>query len=364
VTTGRLDIQPYIDSATSVSIPLQVFQAESTAKGSKASGGLVIFKAGINVTITLSDGSSSTQMYEFDTGGKGFFASGVTVKDAVGAVANAYDSGLAYTGEATYATISFPGATPAFTLPTPVLVGIISQVTYDGASDRLPIYSQVGGTGALYGDFGASLQPSAIDAGEGNDVSLLTILAQYGSGFIVDVGPFPAGTTGSGQLVLGLTPALRSLFPNVIPMLSSGLPPYVPQGGSGAGVATFAAALLDGTLKVGQNSLTNVPIIFDTGAPHTTFHTAGTMSQQQFTPGPSVNVLLTAGANDFPILQFAAGPIAGQNLVSVQPETPPAGSSTLTYPNGYVNTGITPFFNNPILFDLENGVIGFPAGEA
>lgn len=342
---ARLSISPNdLDPATSIAIPLQVQPI--------ASGG---YKVGIEVALS-SPGSSapgSTLLYELDTGGKGFFASGVTPPpNTYGAVADTYASGNQFTGQAAVMNVSFPGA--SVTQAFPVLIGVITSFTTSQGAAAFPDDDN-----GFYGDFGASLEASQIDTTQQppNDVSLLTVLAQlgptFGNGFIVDVGAYPNGGSGSGRLIVGLTPALRSLFPYTIAMAGAGS--YAPVSNPGAApVPTYQARAITGTLSVGSLSpISGIGILFDTGAPHTTFH-PGTTLTADYAPGNGDTVSLTAGG--VTILSFEEGDVLGVNRVKMAAESPANGA-------GYVNTGLAPFFANPILFDLAEGKIGFPSAQ-
>jgi hypothetical protein len=365
VTSSRFSIpSSAIDSQSSVVIPLQVFPAYNSLEfpqgpPPKTRTKNPIYKAGIQVAVTPSGETAPlTNLYEFDTGGKGFFAGNapmVTPPNPVGAgVANAYTSGISYSGAATYATIAFPDATPPLTLPDEMLVGIITSVAYPGAAaPQLPIFKSVDGSIQLFGDFGMSLAAGTAGVPANNHVPLLSVLAQLASrygGFIVDVGAYPPGNT-PARVILGLTPQLIGYFPNVFPMNTGAT--YQPQDPPPSQanlppVTTFSPQLLTGTLQVGQQSFHDVPIVFDTGAPQTAIHNL-------LPPGTSVSgqVILTVtdGTNSCEVLNFTAGDEPGLNAVSVQGE-PGSGSPA-------INTGLAPFFANPILFDLQNGRIGF-----
>jgi len=347
-----------IDPQSSVVIPLQVFPAynalEYPAPPPKTQTKAPIYKAGINVAVTPSGLSAPfTHLYEFDTGGKGFFAGSVPAvvppNPVGGEIGNTYDSGISYTGSATYATIGFPDATPPLTLPLEVLIGVITGVTYPGAANpSLPIFASVDGSQQLFGDFGMSLAPNT-----SGSVPLLSVLAQLGSrygGFIVDVGAYPPGNT-PARVILGLTPQLVDYFPNLFTMNAGGSyqPPDPPPSQAGLPpITTFSAQLLDGTLQVGPQTFQNVPIVFDTGAPQTAIHN---LLPENASPSGQLTLTVTEGTNSYQVLDFTIGSEPGVNAVSPQGAPGSAGPC--------INTGLAPFFANPILFDLQNGRIGF-----
>ncbi|HYC91361.1 MAG TPA: hypothetical protein VEO54_19225 [Thermoanaerobaculia bacterium] len=362
MTSNRLSIPSSAIPQSSVVIPLQVFPAYNSLESPQGppagkQPAAPIYKVGINVSVTPSGQSAAfTNLYEFDTGGKGFFAGNVPTvvpPNPVGDVDNKYDSGISYDGSATYATIAFPDTTPPLTLPLEMLIGVITSVRYPGATNpQLPVFTSLDGALHLYGDFGMSLAPNTGHSHKHTTVPLLSVLAQLGSqygGFIVDVGGYPPGST-PARVILGIA-QLTSYFPNVFPMTAGGT--YQPQDppASQAGlpaINTFSAQPLTGTLQVGEQTFDDVQIVFDTGAPQTTIHNLLPPN----TPASGQIILtVTHGTNSYEVLNFVASDEPGVNAVKVQGK-PKGGTPT-------INTGLTPFFANPILFDLQNGTIGF-----
>ena len=337
-STGRLIIPPgAIDPQTSITIPLQVIRISEAGA----------YKVGIQVALSTPGSSAAGEpfLYEFDTGGKGFFASAAHVPapaQTLGAVSDTYQSGNQFSGQAAVVNVSFPASSADRSFP--VLIGLIDTFSTKSGPATFPQDDH-----GFYGDFGASLEATPVQST--NAVSLLTVLAQLGepfnSGFIVDVGPYPGGGQGQGQLIVGVTDTLRELFPNALQMRTS--TPYTPAGQTAAPVATYQAALITGTLTVGSaGSAGDIDVVLDTGAPHTTFHPGSTLTAA-FTPRPGDDVTLTS--NGVTILQFQQGNTLGIDKAKVE--------TAATNGAGTVNTGLAPFFANPILFDLETGTIRF-----
>lgn len=379
-----------ITSGASVSIPLEIHQLQN--------GG---YKVGIRLTLTdpATGATASDILYEFDTGGKGFYASIPTEQQqrfpmpakTYGQIYNHYSSGIEYFGQAVMLNVGFSQAPAIGSFP--VLVGFVDQLRHEskehhkhheqeqpragqadagGGKLQFPIFN------LFYGDFGAALQASAITTGQTapakhpeqnesssaqtNEVSLLTVLAQlgqpYGSGFIVDLGPYPAGAQQTGgQLILGLTDQLRTHFPLTVPM--TGQPSYPPPGQAvpSTSVKTYEEAGIAGTLQIGNKSLPNIRIILDTGAPITTLH-PGTVLKPHDRAQPGDQVLVTVETQQgqpVTLIDFTAGDTPSVDKVME------GGKAPETIPGGYVNTGIAAYFDKPIAFDLEQGVIRFPS---
>lgn len=355
---------------TSATIPLQIIALSDSPTPE--------YKVGIEVVLTNPQTGQSTDpiLYEFDTGGEGFFASipgqsagAFTLPPAgLGAVFTDYYSGITYSGQAYALEVSLPGATAfagGLMVPVTVSAGVVTGVIEQlgdwrpGKTASWPIFNH------FYGDFGASLQATVVQATPASDtpsntVPLLSALAQLSlysdtaqnAGFIVDVGAYPGGgKASSGQLIVGLTPQLRALFAVQVPMKAAGT--YQPPAPAPA-VSTFAEVPIAGQLTVtGKAMLPDVGILFDTGAPPITFH-PGPDLPSDYVANTGDNVLLQVRPDQpYDVLNITAGPVPCQTQVNM------ASSPSANDPAGYVNTGLAPFFANPIMFDLANGVIGF-----
>lgn len=364
----------FIVPGVSAAIPLQVIPLTGdAAPGDPASPD---YKIGIEVVLAnpQTGGATDPILYEFDTGGEGFFASvptasagGFTPAASLGQVYTQYFSGITYTGNAQVLRVSLPGAV-AYVAEVPVGVdlsveSVVGQVTElgewrPGKKVKWPIF------GHFYGDFGASLQATTVQTTPATDqpantVSMLSMLLQLpmftaqSAGFIVDVGPYPGGAVSSGRVIVGLTPALRSLFGKTVKMNSAGS--YTPATLSGA-FNTFSEVPIAGQVQVAQQQpQQNVGILFDTGAPPITFH-PGPNLPESYAPQNQQPLVLTAAdeqGGTATLLDIIVGDVPCQTQAGM------AQSPSANDPQGYVNTGLAPFFANPIMFDLANGVIGF-----
>ncbi|MBX3738312.1 MAG: hypothetical protein KF715_16575 [Candidatus Didemnitutus sp.] len=312
------------------------------------------YKLGLLVQATDDQGhASAAQLFEFDTGGQGFWMhpTGSLPKPAIAdcTLQISYTSGISYLAQPVTLRLTFPEATA--TLGTTVTVGVIGKIE----NAQFPIF------GAFYGDFGAALQAFTGDAATPG--SLLTALAQlpspYNNGFIVDVGGYPPGSRSAGsgaqpRVIVGLTDALRACFPQAVPMNAAA--PYAGQSGP---VNTFAETLIQAILTVNGASTPPIGVVFDTGAPQARVHT-GNVVGDQFKPNTGDTVTLV------PVPPAGAAPVPPFAVLDFVVGNPPNGAGSasqgaLNIPAGYINTGLNPFYSFPLMFDLQNGLVRFPA---
>jgi hypothetical protein len=331
------------------------------------------FKLGIVVTLTNPTDASQTtgpQMFEFDTGGSGFWADprGTIPVPPAPAAADVlkikYFSGNEYWAAPTSLDVQLQGTAVSGGEPQTATVSAEATVAlvYQTANP-FPIFN------TFFGDFGCSL--AAFTEAGAETPSLLTILAQlpapYNSGFIVDLGAFPPAVVVEaegvpqyqpGQLIVGLTTDLRALFPIEVPLVKQGT--YTsPQ--TKAVIQTYGEQSVTGSLTVGCNTADGIGFVFDTGAPHTTIHGGKVLTETDYTPAKGDLLELTADTSgsdpvSTPILAYEVGPMPGQAVFtnrSVQATT-----------TGYINTGLNQFFQSPVMFDLESGLIRFPAAAS
>lgn len=367
---------PTLDASSSISIPLHVVPlvkepaptsggTAAAAGGKKQQGGNDDgnsgFKVGIMLSISTAGGSAPAGMYEFDTGGQGFWIwpTGTLPQpqETTYPLNITYTSGLQYGAVPVQATITF---TEAPSLSTTAMVAMIGSVQ---GPQAFPIYED------FWGDFGCALQ--AFNGGvETTTPSLLTVLAQlpapYNNGFIVDVGPYPvAGVPSVSQLIVGLTPELRALFPNTLKLTPSPTP--YPSGNTS--IATFLENVIQGNLTIQgpgatpaatpvNGSAADIGVVFDTGAPSVMVHSG---SEVTFGPNPGDQLNLTPNAAsyntpapDYAVLSFEVGTAASYNAASLSTK------NVLKLGAGYINTGLNAFFQYQVMFDLANGLIGFP----
>lgn len=366
-------------------------------------------KIGIVVDVTIpSTGATATNvLYEFDTGGKGFWASQGQFTASgtnpvipasgnaanLGAVITQYSSGITYLGTGVVATVSLPQAVVPDNGPVPtVTTGMAVVETILELSDGQELPGSFPIFGNFSGDFGVSLQQTATVTPPlkhnlpypfdlqvpSQQPALLSIMAQLGvDSFIVDlVTPTaPAAAPGAGtlpvkagRLILGPSSAFAPYFPQYQAMTATGTTYTPPQSSASAKpIATYEEALLFGSLAVASNQAVGVPVVFDTGAPGVMLHSGEQppqLSKDGFTPVVGDQLLLNtqldsgegtgSESNVQSLLSFTVGEVIGENAASM------AGIVGQTQ-SGFINTGLTTFLAYQIMYDLQNGLIRFPA---
>jgi hypothetical protein len=342
------------------------------------------YKWGINLSI--GDGATPG-LFEFDTGGTGFYAAYATNSTSpwwgstpVGTTVatNHYDSGLTYLGTAVQSSVSFWSNTDSgfssIISATNVSIGQstnICKVNTDGvitqnlwtpsgpATNTPPI------NGAFQGDFGMSLAYGS--NGLANIVAQMTFGNGITPGFLVNT---PLNGT-NGFLQIGLTAAQTNAAGfNYFKMntnaggtyANSGLPYYSEQ--------VFNATMtLSNSAITNQNNIysTNIGITTDTGATpalHNTTNDPGfpnnLISGGDLTNGVSFTLSATNNngvlTNITTFTTSETDDYASNNaIVSVQNK--PADQTT--YTNYYYNSGLFLFNQNQVVYDLQNGNIGF-----
>lgn len=329
------------------------------------------YKLGIWVGI----GGGAPQLYEFDTGGKGFWASyeptadlnpGVnqwwgTFDDLHHDIHDTYSSGTTYHGKMVstsvqiYANQYAPGSTPGTGNSPGALAtqssGSLDIAQIEDADGVEGWHSNVkAGKPALqnnfFGDFGVSLQ--AKTEGSKQVFSVLPQLVPSGltHGFIVS-----AGTSGNTnpQVQLGLAANDLDSFPIRFD-ISDALE------GQYEGINTFAASLFDAIVSwsstKGSQSFVSVPIVLDTGAPVTSVHELDGLIKvdpdfldgKYFLEGAAFGAI----SGDWQFLIPSTGDEINVNKVAVHNDS-----------GGTVNTGILAFNQSDILFDLDNKILAF-----
>jgi len=352
------------------------------------------FKVGINVSL---DNGTTFRMYEFDTGGTGFWAaynpswwanqpisSDITVDIT-------YTSSITYTGQVVAEPVTFEtteGSQISVNSGNVVAIETAEKTSGGNAFTNAQWQADISATpvvpplyGNFFGDFGMSLGT--------NSDGLFAILPQFSgtlaplsNGFIIDLGPYPgsAGPIGAnnyvqvGSVQVGLSAADILSFPFQVAMQGKNS-----DGGNypGSNQPTYNEVLANGSLIVQQGSssfATGTGIVFDTGAPSTTIHSGTSITEAGL--GPFINggtiggnlssgtgFTLTANGTNLPVppggmtadwlLSFLAGGESGKNQVNTTT------IDVLNDTTGYVNTGLQPFFAGRVMFDLADGIIGF-----
>jgi|GEM_PF-752372 hypothetical protein len=344
-----------------VTIPLAVFNVSQQGDASPT------WKLGIYVGL----GGGAPQLYEFDTGGTGFFAaqnnnpdgwwpaSGYNVVNPGQTFTATYSSGIEYTAQLVTTDIAIYGNPSAD--PVAVVNANVGQIVdatggspgdtrmmnwtgYEENQETPPIWEH------FYGDFGANLSPYA-----GSNFFINTILPQLpgnlSSGFIVSVGDYAAPNP---TLQLGLTDADRASFPIQIPLLDAD--PSQPYPGSGYPSYGFFQTWGYFTLSLnGVTQTAPTEVILDTGAPSMTIRTGTSLVvDANFLNGKAIQVGTEFSLVSGPwTLGFTAGTDIGLNAIAAAPSVNPQNY------NGYINTGLNAFFACDVMFDVERGMIGF-----
>ncbi len=353
-----------INPSSTIAIPLYLCPIESPNNPGEFDG----FKIGIKVTLTDSQGNSLPErMYELDTGGKGFWADNLqgTLKPPADSptINIQYTSGIEYTAQAVPLTVNFPEASTA--LSAQATVALINSYTKGSEMQKqnFPIYPWDAAKGqGLMGDFGASLQPIDVN-NPPNQPGVLTILSQlpspYNSGFIIYLQAYPDKTVTWlnplqpkvwGCLLVGLPENIDSEFTTFSMPQPETWPP------STGTIKTYPEALLKGSINNGGTSpdITKAPvdIIFDTGTPSTNLF-LGTDLPRNSWEGETFR-LYSVEDSSFSIMNFQVGDISGLNQVSQSDKN----IDNTSYA-GACNTGLNPYFGNCILYDIDNGKLGF-----
>ena len=338
-----------------VTVPLYVFP--------DGSGG---FKIGINISLD----NNPLLMYEFDTGAAGFYAAYsdkyFPQNDSGPTFTQTYSSGITYVGRSVSALVGFEG-NPFPAVPLNVAqIEQASRTCKNSAKDFTPAQWQQKVNadqpplwGNFFGDFG-----SALCAGNGDCSAILPQLPDgLGNGFIVDVGPYPTDKTppkgqswvSKGTLQIGLTEA------DIAQFSAANSTQMNPVGTTESATPYFSQHLVNGTLTVGQTNPFTGPttFVFDTGAPSTMIHFGPGITHADLTNylnGSAIQngtpVCMTFKEHGW-TLQFQAGSTPGVNSAET------SALNLAKPPNGYVNTGLQPFFLGRVMFDLQNAVIAF-----
>lgn len=329
----------------SVSVPLHVIRIDRDT-----------IKVGIEVGL----GGGRPKLYEFDTGAAGFYAA----YDASwwpsfdplpdGPITQSYASGVEYVAQKVKTAVAIPSdhgdlvaeievarITEAFGGP----LGPRPQSTWndDLARDHAPLY------GHFFGDFGGDLRKK-----DGLASVLPQLPGNLSSGFIVELG---CDRRSGPRLVIGLTGASRARFTTRVAM----------QPGNGdtfpiSGLPTYSQKLIVADFLLSRRGTVQTftaGALLDTGAPTTTVKESEHLridrvlvdaAREVVKPATYVSVGAQGeedGDGDLE-LAFLAGLVTGRNRVKVDDGG-----------DGYVNLGLIPFFRYDVMFDVENGVVGF-----
>lgn len=345
-------------------IPLQTF--------AYSSGGSTYYKYGIQVGI----GGGGPQMFEFDTGGEGFYAAYSPVSPWWGSHVTVmpdsfykqFGSGITYTGSVAQAGLAFYNSSGTSQIlstgSSEFLIGqsdsIIqgSTTLWPNAGNTAPVQSN------FYGDFGLTLKSGS--QGIENVFAQLSYGNGITGGYKVSLGPY--GSMGGAKVQVGLSAADLS-NPDTVWFTMQGRNTSAPFTGT-EGFATYSAELLlaDMTLTLGPQSYTfgNLGINLDTGnpTPGLDYNPADESTLEPFsviagllpislTDGTVVQLVSQPSNGSDPavtVFTLDAGPDYGQNFVYESQRSD--GGPT------YLNIGALLFQQYDVTFDIANGALG------
>ena len=337
-------------------------------------------------------GSSTPQLFEFDTGGPGFFAAYASADPAfspwwgrnvptTGAPAQeVFDSGLQYTGHAVSTTVSLfssPGSTTPLVATSNVTVGQMDMIS-DKNGD---VWTPQGSTtppvdGAFYGDFGASPMYAS------NGITDLLTQLSFARGMLPGYRIHVDQSTKQAWVQIGLTAAdVAQNAGMFFPMVPD---PAAPTSATEpfSGTRFYSEQLFNADINIAKLDPTtqqyttvildrNVGITPDTGA-HTTLHNtdqsplpsptdyAGLMDGEKKKLEKDLAFFLTgpdSSGSTAPFFSFITNYTTDDGKVSVQ-----NGNTDAAGPGYYLNTGISLFLKYDVVYSLGNsdggGVVG------
>lgn len=357
-------------SFTPYKIPLYIFNS-STSGGTE-------YKVGIRVKVdSVTNGTETPwRMYEFDTGGTGFFAFPFSgTGNTAGDYAINYASGNSFLGNASNTTVTFEDMAghPAYQITTNI--GLITSASGSSASlndwyHKLPHSPPL--ETHFYGDFGMALSGTQATVNPSSNPTLYAVIPQLSgtanTGFIIHLGhrPDPDGPTGEygelsrGWIQVGLDANEQDplAWENTVSMVN-------PSGTTfpNSNQPVYTEILSNGTLHLEGVDPQPTGIVYDTGAPNTEVHPVGSTSPelaQEIADAVDThgNSLLLVGnpkmdGHGSTILDYVIDSKPGKDKVGISDQ------NVIESPGLYVNTGITAFFDKEVAFNLEGGFIGF-----
>ena len=301
-------------------------------------------------------GSGTPQLFEFDTGGSGFYPAYSPSAPWWGS--NAVDSGYTFTqsydgGNNTYAgslvttsvsLFSGPnGSLPLFTAQD-VIVG---QAHTINGSAITPPYTQPPLEGAFWGDFGMALKRGKQGDG-GKDAPFIdSLLAQLKYGPNVTPGFRVHASAENPWVQFGLGSSDLAVLPTTFALHPDG-------GKSPADVPYFSEYEIRGTLTVNDGTTEyvrdNTGVILDTGA-FTTIHDdhgfpASLETGGFVVPGAQFKMFApSSSGQDATVLEFTVGTTVDSDLLAI------------TKDKHYLNTGILPFLSNDVIYNLQASTV-------
>lgn len=330
-------------------------------------GGGIEDKYGIEVAI----GDNQAMMYEFDTGGPGFWAGynpawwrGVTPAADAEHVQATYTSKNFYQGLVTPAVLTIGGGGETVSTVKPVELAAITaggnsrtEETFDFSNAKAPPIE-----GHFFGDFGASFalypQGTVIVPAVQMTNPLFQLPGNLSSGFVVQLGPIGR----SPRLVVGLTDGLRDQFPIVVPLSKIDGVLYPNPNGAAVRRQAYETFAFAGNYTLSRDGTTvnlgTLPTLIDSGAPSTTIHYPDDPPQIPFVDDKTVRsgaVFSGTYSTAFPGLpfewNFTVGSEGSVDAVGFTAAASAASSSNT------VNTGLNLYNGYDVMFDVERGFL-------
>lgn len=329
------------------------------------------YKLGIYVGL---DGGAP-KLYEFDTGAAGFFPAfyengGTNYTDwwsggtpTSQTITMDYSSGNVYQSTVVRSSVSLYSASnlssPAVSLGE-AHVGRIDANTADPDWNSAIVAGQAPLQNYFWGDFGSGLYRNRGFASPPGNDGLFAILPQLGDdlshGFIVMTGGYG---NSNPKLQIGITDADRAAYPIAIPMNGNGDSAITfPHTGEPVYETAIINALM--TLFGAENQeLGIVGVITDTGATSANIHEGNALVVDSDLTGggllaPGVTLSLANGEGWTFEITEAEDPLEGVSKINV---TAPPITNIYAPQGGYVNSGITFFYDFNVMYDVEQGFL-------
>lgn len=388
---GRLE-ERAVPAVTPYKIPLELVNI-------KPAGQTPVYKLGIYVGL----GGGPPKLYEFDTGGEGFWAA-YSKKDCdcqwwgsfetkeTGTMNITYSSGNVYKANIVSTTVTLYAPGTNGQAPSPVVTSgkvDLAQIT-SFKNNRNSIAASEWNKalkdgepplfGNFYGDFGASLQPISSSKGS-NIYSILPQIPMPDGldvGFTVHVGAIDGST--QPYLQIGIDPSAQPTGTSQVKMnpftsRTTGQPVYFPV----TGVSAYSEQVANATFELHdkkrglKQTFSNIGWTIDTGAPSATIWQARSINNKIgvnvrtrfFKPDKTKSEI--RDNVDFKIMASTAGSGQGDFVATSLtgkpfPKIPlSAGRHSASSAPGwnYVNTGLWTFTVYDISFNLSKGLVGF-----
>ena len=338
------------------------------------------YKYGIYAT--LAGSTNGPGLFEFDTGGSGFYAVagggastsywGTNYAPSNQTFTNSYDSGNVYTGTSVTTSVAIysardashnynPDAAPAVITNPNILVGQTTSITnIYGKNDNWPSDSAPV-DGVFYGDFGLALKSSP------NGIMNVFAQLDYGPGvtpgFVVKLGAYGSADP---RVQVGLAADEHSKYNIKIQMAginttntfpNSDLPTYSEQIITAQMTLTNGTTVYSGTIGVTldtgatpkihdtNNDVTTLPSFFVTN--YTTNHLGVVSTNISVADGATLSLFATEtnGVTTLNIFDMLVDSTTNSVMVQI--------SNTF-----YINMGASLFYQYDVMYDFQNGVLG------